>query len=271
MGHQKSNKQDREDIMSRRFHLPALVAATFLLAPVTSGAATEIKVLNANALTIAMKELAAEFTKETGNPVTFVGVNPGQVEQRVKAGEVYDLVITATASAEAFEKEGKWRPGTRHPLARVGIGVAVREGVKVDLSTVESTRKALLDAKTITHSDSTGGGLSGINAQKVLANLGLTDAVKAKTKLAGDLAGGQALIGKGEIELGLFNVSEIPRALGVVRAGPVPAAVQVYIDYDSAVPVTNTAPDAALALLKYFHRSASRPVWDKAGLEVVGE
>jgi hypothetical protein len=51
----------------------------------------------------------------------------------------------------------------------------------------------------------------------------------------------------------------------------VPAAVQVYIDYDSAVPATNTAPDAALALLKYFHRSASRPVWDKAGLEVVGE
>jgi hypothetical protein len=47
--------------------------------------------------------------------------------------------------------------------------------------------------------------------------------------------------------------------------------VEVYIDYDSAVPVTNTAPDAALALLKYFHRPASRPVWDKAGLEVSGE
>jgi hypothetical protein len=37
------------------------------------------------------------------------------------------------------------------------------------------------------------------------------------------------------------------------------------------VPVTNAAPDAALALLAYFHRLASRPVWDKAGLEVVGK
>jgi len=261
--------------MFHHLRLPPLIAAIFLLAPVTSGAAAEIKVLNANALTIAMKELAADFSKETGNQVSFVGVNPGQVEQRIKAGEggrrVYDLVITATASAEAFEKEGKWRPGTRHPLARVGIGVAVRDGVKVDLSTVESTRKALLDAKTITHSDSTGGGLSGINAQKVLVNLGLADAVKTKTKLAGDLAGGQALIAKGEIEIGLFNLSEIPRAPGVVRAGPVPAAVQVYINYDSAVPATNAAPDAALALLKYFHRPAARPVWDKAGLEVAGE
>jgi len=56
-----------------------------------------------------------------------------------------------------------------------------------------------------------------------------------------------------------------------VRAGPVPAPVQVYINYDSAVPVTNAMPDAALALLKYFHRPAARPAWDKAGLEVAGE
>jgi ABC-type molybdate transport system substrate-binding protein len=64
-----------------------LIAAAFLLAPVASGSAAEIKVLDANALTIAMKELATGFSKETGNTVTFVGVSPGLVEQRLKAGE----------------------------------------------------------------------------------------------------------------------------------------------------------------------------------------
>src|SRR6516165_223306 len=103
-------------------------AAVLLLVPATSGRAAEVKVLNANALTIAMKEIAAEYTRDTGNTVTFVGVTPGQVEQRVKAGEVYDLVITATESAHALDKDGKWRAGTLHPLARVGIGIAVREG-----------------------------------------------------------------------------------------------------------------------------------------------
>ena len=247
------------------------VAALIWLASTLFAAATEIRVLNANALTGAMKELAAGFTKETGTAVTFVGVSPGQVEQRIKAGEVYDLVITATASARAFENEGRLIAGSRQPLARVGIGFAVRDGVKVDLSTVESTRKALLDAKSITYSDSSTGGLSGINAQKVLANLGLTDAVRAKTKLAGAPADGQALIAKGEIDIGLFNLSEIPRAPGVVRAGPVPAAVQVYINYDAAVPVTNKSPEPTLALLKYFHRPQWRTVWDKAGLELVGD
>jgi len=257
--------------MIHDFRRGCFFAALALLASTMFASATDIRVLNANALTGAMKELAAGFTKETGTAVTFVGVSPGQVEQRIKAGETYDLVITATASAQAFEKEGRWIAGSRKPLARVGIGFAVREGVRVDLSTVQSTRQALLDAKSITYSDSSTGGLSGINAQKVLANLGLTDAVRAKTKLSGALAEGQALIAKGEIDIGLFNVSEIPRAPGVVRGGPVPATVQVYIDYDSALPVANASPEAALALLKYFRRPVSRPIWDKAGLELVSD
>jgi molybdate transport system substrate-binding protein len=257
--------------MRKNFRWRAFAALATLLACVTSAAAAEIRVLDANALTKAMKEIAADFSKDTGNQVSFVGVSPGQVEQRIKAGEVYDLVITATASAQAFEKEGRFIAGSRQPLARVGIGVAVRQGVKVDLATVESTRKALLDANSLTYSDASTGGLSGLNAQKVLANLGITEAVKAKTRLSGALADGQALIGKGDIDMGLFNVSEIPRAPGVICAGPVPAAVQVYINYDSAIPVTNTSPAAAQALLKYFHRPASRAVWDKAGLEVVGD
>jgi molybdate transport system substrate-binding protein len=254
-----------------QFRLAASIIAA-LLAPATSAMAVEIKVLDANALTIALKEIAAQYTKDTGNTVSFTGVTPGQVDQRVRAGEVFDLVITATAGAAALEKEGKWRPGTRHPLARVGIGFAVRDGVKVDLSTVESTKKALLDAKSITYSDSSTGGLSGINAKKVIENLGLTEALKAKTKISsGGLEGGQAAIAKGDVDIGLFNLSEIPRAPGVVRAGPVPAAVEVYIEYDAAIPATNQAPEPALTLLKYFHRADFRPVWDKAGLEVTGE
>jgi len=200
--------------------------------------------------------------------VTFAGMSPGLVDQRVRAGEVYDILINATASVEAYEKESRLRAGSRHPLARVGIGVAVREGAKLDLSTVESTKKALLDAKAITYSDSATGGLSGINAAKVIANLGLTEALKSKTILA---ANGRELIAKGEVDIGLYNLSEIARFPGVVSAGPVPAAVQVYINYDAAIPATNAAPEPALALLKFLARAGTRPVWTSFGLEVVGE
>ena len=101
------------------------------------------------------------------------------------------------------------RAGTRRPFARVGIGVAVREGTKIDLSTVESTKKAFLAANAIAIGDASTGGLSGFNAQKVLNNLGLTETLKDKIKKVNN---GQELIGKGEVDIGLYNLSEIPRA-----------------------------------------------------------
>jgi len=158
--------------------------------------------------------------------------------------------------------------GTRRPLVRVGIGLAVREGVTVDLSTVESTRTALLTARSLTMSDSRTGGLSGPNALKVLANLGIADQVKDQLKPA---ANGQDLIASGEIEIGLYNVSEIPRAKGVVLAGAVPPSVQAYIVYDAAVPMSNATPEPALAFVHYLGRGATRAVWIKGGLEPATE
>src|SRR5262245_20201614 len=68
--------------------LSAAAATAFALASAfaTEAGAVEIKVLNANALTIAMREIAADFTRETGHQVTFLGTSPGLVDQRVRAG-----------------------------------------------------------------------------------------------------------------------------------------------------------------------------------------
>jgi molybdate transport system substrate-binding protein len=245
----------------------ALIAAMLALAAASvPAAAAEIRVLSANALNIAERNLGADFTKDSGQQVNFVFGSPGQVEQRLKAGEAYDIVIMPAEAAAAHDKD--WRPSSRHPFARVGIGLAVREGAKLDLSTVESTRKALMEARSITVSDSSTGGLSGPNAQKVLANLGIADAVKPKLVLS---ASGQDQIAKGEIDIGLFNISEIPRAKGVVLAGPVPAAVQVYINYDAAIPASSTAVEGALALLKYFTAPSALARWQAAGLELAGD
>ena len=241
----------------------ALGLALFAAAPAT---AAEIRVLAFNAINIPARELAAAFTSETGHQVTFTFGSPGPVNERLKAGEPFDLVIAATEAAQAHE--ALWRAGTRRPLVRVGIGVAVRDGAAIDLSTVDSTRQALLAARSLTLSDSRTGGLSGANALKVLANLGIADQVKDRLKLT---ANGQELIANGEIELGLYNVSEIPRAKGVVLAGAVPAAVQAYIVYDAAIPATNVTPEPALALARYLGRAATRTVWVTGGLEPATE
>ena len=242
-------------------------AALFITARFSDAA--EIRMLSAAAAQVPEKELAAEFTKETGHRVSFTFGSPGAIQQKVAAGETFDLLVMPAAAIEPLEKAGKLLHGSRMALARVSVGVAVREGAPTpDLSTPEAFRKTLLDASSVTYSDSSTGGLSGLTVEKLLAKLGIVEAVRAKAILRSD---GQQLIADGKVEIGLFNVSEIPRVKGVVLAGPAPAAVQVYIDYDAAVPATNGAPEAAFSFLRFLSLPAARPRWEAAGLELVGK
>lgn len=70
--------------------IPLLV--TLFIAAGSSGAA-EIRVLSAGAALAPEKELAAEFTKETGHRVSFTFGSPGAIQQKVAAGETFDLVV----------------------------------------------------------------------------------------------------------------------------------------------------------------------------------
>jgi molybdate transport system substrate-binding protein len=230
--------------------------------------AAEIRVLNANALTLALRALAAEHTKQTGNQVTFISGSPGQIQQKVDAGEKFDLLIMPTPALAALDTDGKLAAGTRRALVRVGIGIAIREDApKPDITTPDALRKTLLAQQRVTYSNSSTGGLSGVNAQRVLKNLGIADEIKSKLLPHAD---GQGLIAKGEADLGLYNVSEIPRTKGVVLLGPVPAAVQAYITYDAGVPASNASPSAAMEFLKFIASPAAGPSWLAAGLELAG-
>ena len=242
--------------------LPSLIVAILAAAPAR---AAEVRVLNANALTIALRAIAAEHTKATGDVAAFTFGSPGAIQKRIDDGETYDLLIMPTPALAALEAAGKLTAGTRRPLVRVGIGVAMREGApRPDISTPEALRRMLLAQAKVTYSDASTGGLSGINALKVLQQLGIAEEIKPRLL---PHANGQELIGRGEADLGLYNVSEIPRAKGVVLLGPVPAAVQVYITYDVAVPASNAAPAAALALVRAIAAPAAAPTWTAAGLE----
>src|SRR5207302_11205874 len=92
----------------------ALAVAFFAAVP---AAAAEIKVLAYNAINIPARELAAAFNKETGHQVTFTFGSPGPVNERLKAGEQFDLVVAATGAAQAREARSEER--------RVGKSVGV--------------------------------------------------------------------------------------------------------------------------------------------------
>jgi len=236
-----------------------------LLISTTLVQAAEVKVLAAGALQVAMRNLAEDFNKQTGNHVTITATNPANVAKDLAAGQ-FDLIAAAVPSMAEFDETGKLQAGSRARLARTGIGIAVKEGApKPDVSTVTAFKKAVMGAKNIIYTDPLTPNASGAQTQHILTNAGLLDAVKAKG-LQDGLGTGRERIAKGEYEMGFFNVSET-LAPGVALAGPVPAPLQLYLNYDVAVVKTAAAKTEADAFAKFITAKAAENRWKTAGLE----
>ncbi len=226
--------------------------------------AAELRVLSLGSVQIAAKALAADFTEATGEPVLLTIVAPNEISQKL-AGATYDMVICSVPAMEALDKAGALRPGSRSPLSRVGIGVMVREGGPLpDVSTPEAFKQTLLAARSIVHGDPAIPNQSGVVTMRILAKAGVLEAVKGNARSA-SLADGFAMVAKGEVELGLFNLVELPS--GVRLAGPVPAPLQDYTSYETAVLAKGAAPEVAQAFIKLMISAPARRVWEASSLE----
>jgi molybdate transport system substrate-binding protein len=174
-------------------------------------------------------------------------------------------VICSVPAMEALDKAGALRPLSRSPLSRVGIGVMVRDGASLpDVSTPEAFKQTLLAARSIVHGDPAVPNQSGVVTMRILAKAGVLDAIKGKARSA-NLADGFAMVAKGEVELGLFNLVELPG--GVRLAGPVPAPLQDYTSYETAVLAKGSAPEVALAFIKLMISAPARKIWEASSLE----
>jgi molybdate transport system substrate-binding protein len=226
--------------------------------------AAELRVLSLGSVQISAKSLAQDFTKATGHQVALTIVAPSEIGQKL-AGGSYDMIICSVPAMEALDRAGSLRPGSRSPLSRVGIGVMVRDGAPLpDVSTPEAFKQTLLAARSIVHGDPAIPNQSGVVTMKILANAGMLDAIKGKGRAA-NLAEGFAMVAKGEVELGLFNLVELPP--GVRLAGPVPAPLQEYTSYETAVLANGAAPQEAQAFIKLMTSATARKIWEAASLE----
>jgi molybdate transport system substrate-binding protein len=175
------------------------------------------------------------------------------------------MLIASAPAMAAHDKAGIIRGGSRAPLARVGIGVMVREGASVpDVSTPDGFKATLLAARSIVHGNPAVPNQSGVVTMRILEKAGILEAVKSKARTA-DLADGFAMVANGEVELALFNTVELPA--GVRLAGPVPALYADYTFYETAVLEKGTAPEAAQAFIRAMTAPAARAVWEAALLE----
>ena len=235
------------------------------------GAATaEIKVLTAGAFKQVLLALVPDFEKQTGHKVTVENDTVGALTKRIEGGEIFDLAVLTPAAVNDLATKGKFVTGSRTNLARVGVGVVVRDGTpKPDIGSVEAFKTALLAAKSIAYIDPAAGGSSGIYVAGLIDKLGIAAEVKAKAKL---IHGGAvaAHIANGEAELGIHQISEILPVKGITLVGPLPAAIQNYTVYSAGIGASAKESDAAKALLKVLSGPAAADVLKTKGMEPAG-
>jgi molybdate transport system substrate-binding protein len=235
-----------------------------LMLSASAATAADVRVLSVGSVQIAAKALAADFTRATGNKVTLTTVTPSTIPEKLASGS-YDMIICSIPAMDALDKAGSLQPGSRSPLSRVGIGVMVREGAPLpDVSTPEAFKKTLLTARSIVHGNPATPNQSGVVTMRILSKAGILDQIKPKARAA-DLADGFAMVARGEVELALFNLVELPA--GVRLVGPVPAPLQDYTSYETAVLANGAAPAEAQAFIKLMISPPARAAWEAASLE----
>lgn len=241
-----------------------IAALASLLALTGVAFAADIKVIGSPGFREAYQDLVPAFEKATGNKVatTWGGVN--EIAKRVADGETADIVILPVAQIDDLIRQGKLLAASKVDVAKSGIGVAVRMGLgKIDISSGEAIRKAMLAAKSIAYST----GPSGVHMAELIKSWGIADQVKSKVVISPPDTPVGVMLARGDADIGFQQVSELVRVKGIDYLGPLPADVQEVTVFAAVLHKASTSPDAAKALLKFLGSPEAAPVIRKTGME----
>jgi len=245
-----------------------IALAALLLAARTANAA-EIKALISTALKAPFEEIAAQFEKTTGHKVTAAYGPTGGLAKRIADGEAADMVVLGSQTSELMQ-QGKLAAGSNTDIARGMIGAGVMKGApKPDISSEAAFKAALLSAKSIAVTDPASGGGSGVYFGKLFDQMGLTQTLKPKLKLAAGGPNGYAatFVARGEAEFALQPIPELMAVPGIEVVGPLPGAFQNVTIYTASIPVSAKEADAAKALIKALAAPSSAAIYRARGLE----
>jgi len=245
----------------------ALAVAIAAIAPAPAGAA-DIRVFAGGAPQETLEALAPEFEKRTGHRVKFTFAHVSVIQKKLVAGEQAEVILLPVPLMANMEKAIGLRSEGRSVIARIGIGVVVRQGGnRPDISTVDAVRRMLREARAIAVPAPEG--LTGSHLMRMMTQLGIADEVRAKLRHKPAIDRGADLVAAGDADVGLYLASEVLGVKGATLAGMLPAELQNYVVYAIAVPAKNDSPEPALAFVKFVSDAANREAWKVTGFELM--
>jgi molybdate transport system substrate-binding protein len=170
----------------------------------SSGLAAELKVLSPVAIKSLLSKVEGELSN-SGIKLVIVWGESGGIKSDIEKGEPFDVAILTPSFVDDLVKSQKANGATRTPIARSGIGIAIRRGAtKPDARTVDAFKKALLNAKSIGFVERSA---SSRYLPGLFERLGLKEALAQKLRpLSGPV---HEFVANGEPEIALTQVAAI--------------------------------------------------------------
>ena len=244
--------------------LQTVTAALFSLAALLVAGASEageITVMSTVAVRVPYLELVPAFEQATENKVATMWVGVSAQNERIKGGEIVDLVIGTASGIDELNKLGRLVSGVA--MAKSGIGAAVLSGApRPDISSAEALKRTLLASKSIAVSAT---GPSGVYLSDLFRKWGIADELKPKIQQSAGQIGD--VLARGGAELGFQQVSELIPVKGITYLGPLPDDIQLFTVFSGGVHSQAKNPAGAAALLKFLTSPDAAAAIRKAGME----
>jgi len=227
--------------------------------------------MTSGAFTAAYLDLKPQLERLTKKKVvtasTSIGTGENSIPNRLKRGEIVDIVIVAAAVFRQLMEDGLVLSEGHAAIARSKIGMAVRAGApKPDISSASALKQTLLRAKSIGYSASVSGQyLTG----ELYQRLGIADQVLGKSRLVGGGERVGAVVARGEVEIGFQQMSELLPVQGIDHITPLPPELQKVASF--AAGVAASAPDPALArsVIGFLASPEAASAIEASGLEPI--
>ncbi|MGE4110515.1 MAG: substrate-binding domain-containing protein [Burkholderiales bacterium] len=224
-------------------------------------------VMTSGASTAALLALRPALGQLVGCPVVLlsrsVGVGETHIPNRLRRGEVADIVIVADDLLRQCMAEGLVIAGSRVPLVYSEVGMAVRAGsARPDIATMEALKRVLLDAASIAYSASVSGQYL---ATELWPRMGVAEAVLPKSRCIGDERIG-AVVARGEADIGFEQVSELLPVPGIAHVIPLPPEAQKTTLFSGGVAASSPEPARARAVLEFLRSSRAHRIIIDSGL-----
>jgi molybdate transport system substrate-binding protein len=256
---------------TRRLQLlgSALSAILCLTGVVTPLPAAELGVYAAASLSDALKELSANYEKQTGDKLLFNFGASSMLARQIQEGAPADVFFFADEEKmDALEKKGLVLAGTRKSLLSNSLVIIVPTEASLRLDSAFDLTNAAVARIAVAEPTSVP---AGIYARQYLSKLGLWDKLVDKCVPTENVRAALAAVESGNADAGIVYKTDARISKKVRVAYEVPVAEGPRISYPVAVLKDSKRTDDANQFIIYLGSDAALQVFRKYGFLIGAE